>query len=66
MPGIKSVLIMCRMQRPIHEDVFYEVGYNGVTKINHCIDDVYQVFKGDKLIAKINNPDVITYFEEKQ
>jgi len=65
MNRIQSILIVCRQRPTNEEDVYYCVGYGGVTKINHCIDDMYQVLKGDKVIANVDSPDEIRYFEEE-
>jgi hypothetical protein len=65
---IKSVLICYRHDQ---YDIFYEVGRTGVTQIvrkerhgEMAMISIYEVYKENILIATVERPDVITYFEE--
>jgi len=71
MTRIKSVLIICR-ERPTEEfDIYWCVERNDITRIEKsqrtgemAYIDIYNVYKGNMLIATIERPDEITYFEE--
>jgi hypothetical protein len=65
-PRIKSVLIVCRERPTEEQDIYYLVGYGGVTEIKRVIDDLYIVYKGENIIAQVNNPDEVTYFEPEE